>query len=293
VKIGHYIQLLVWKYFPIARPHKLKIKGKLLISFNTSISLEGKSQLIIDGDADFTNSNILLHNSTFKSGKIACDNSSITLNESDVELGDRVHIKRSVVNFEKSTLKAHDNFRLNGFELNANGSKLKIGNYFMGEAKLNHTPYLNLMNATFECGDNCRLQAYIGVSSGILKMGSHSFINHGTHLSCLQNITVGNHVMISYNCIIFDNNSHHTNYLKRRQEIANGFPNGTIQNEGEKPTIAPIIIEDDVWIGIASTVLKGVCIQSKSIVSSGTTVTKNVAENTMVYGFPNTYQTIT
>ncbi|MBC8770466.1 acyltransferase [Arenibacter sp. BSSL-BM3] len=58
-------------------------------------------------------------------------------------------------------------------------------------------------------------------------------------------------------------------------------------NERRKaPKSNPIIIEDNVWIGMNSLVLKGVCIGKNSIVAAHSVVTKNVPENVLVGGNP-------
>lgn len=48
----------------------------------------------------------------------------------------------------------------------------------------------------------------------------------------------------------------------------------------------PIVIEDNVWIGINSTILQGVTIGKNAIVAAGSVVTKDVAPNTVVGGNP-------
>ncbi len=49
---------------------------------------------------------------------------------------------------------------------------------------------------------------------------------------------------------------------------------------------APIVIEDDVWIGFRAVVLAGVTIGRGSIVGSGAVVTKDVAPYSVVGGVP-------
>lgn len=48
----------------------------------------------------------------------------------------------------------------------------------------------------------------------------------------------------------------------------------------------PVVIEDDVWIGANSTILKGVTIGEGSVVAAGSVVTKNVPAYTIVGGVP-------
>ena len=49
---------------------------------------------------------------------------------------------------------------------------------------------------------------------------------------------------------------------------------------------SPIIIEDDVWIGFKSSILKGVTIGRGAIVAAGSVVTKAVPEYSLVAGNP-------
>lgn len=50
---------------------------------------------------------------------------------------------------------------------------------------------------------------------------------------------------------------------------------------------APIVIEDDVWVGAAAVVLPGVTIGRGSIVGAGAVVTKDVPADTIVGGVPS------
>jgi acetyltransferase-like isoleucine patch superfamily enzyme len=49
---------------------------------------------------------------------------------------------------------------------------------------------------------------------------------------------------------------------------------------------SPVVIEDDVWLGFNSTVLKGVKIGKGSIVAACSVVTKDVPPNVIVAGNP-------
>lgn len=50
--------------------------------------------------------------------------------------------------------------------------------------------------------------------------------------------------------------------------------------------VAPIVIEDGVWIGVKAVILLGVVIGKNAIVSAGTVVDRNVAPYTLVRGNP-------
>nr|WP_302897283.1 DapH/DapD/GlmU-related protein [Mesorhizobium sp. LMG 17147] len=49
---------------------------------------------------------------------------------------------------------------------------------------------------------------------------------------------------------------------------------------------APIIIEDDVWLGEGVTILKGVTIGARSVIAAGSVVTKNIGSDTLAGGMP-------
>ena len=49
---------------------------------------------------------------------------------------------------------------------------------------------------------------------------------------------------------------------------------------------APIIIKDNVWIGMSAIILKGVTVGEGAIVAAGSVVTKDVPPHTIVAGVP-------
>ena len=48
----------------------------------------------------------------------------------------------------------------------------------------------------------------------------------------------------------------------------------------------PVKIEDNVWVGMNVTILKGVTIGGNSITGACSVVTKDIPENTMAFGVP-------
>ena len=86
-------------------------------------------------------------------------------------------------------------------------------------------------------------------------------------------LTVGNNVKIGGGVLLIDTDCHPVDYSVRR-----------ISNEGT--CSAPIIIEDDVWIGAQSIVLKGVTIGARSIIGAGSVVTKSIPSDCIAAGNP-------
>ena len=86
-------------------------------------------------------------------------------------------------------------------------------------------------------------------------------------------LTIGNNVKIGACVLLIDTDTHPMDYEIRRTS-----------NKGTKS--APIVIEDDVWIGAHSIVLKGVTIGARSIIGAGSVVTKDVPSDCVAAGNP-------
>ena len=108
----------------------------------------------------------------------------------------------------------------------------------------------------------------------------------GISSACLwakERITIGNDVNIGGDCIIIDHDAHPLHYLQRRSAFVN-----EVGLESYRRTIlsAPIVIEDDVWIGARSIILKGVHIGARSIIAAGSVVTKDIPSDVIAGGNP-------
>ena len=91
--------------------------------------------------------------------------------------------------------------------------------------------------------------------------------------------------MISHNVNIADTNSHEIDALERHTSFKEIMQEG---KHPDYPTVKtkPIIIEDDVWIGFNSIILKGVTIGKGAIIAAGSVVTKDIPPFSMVAGNP-------
>ena len=127
--------------------------------------------------------------------------------------------------------------------------------------------------ATMNCGNV--FYAHTGVSMLYPKnivIGENVSINRFTVITAKDKVTIGNNVLIGSNVII---NSGNHNFSKV------DIP---INQQGH--TIAPIMIEDDVWIGSNVCVLAGVTIGKGSVIGAGAVVTKNVEPYSVMGGVP-------
>lgn len=108
---------------------------------------------------------------------------------------------------------------------------------------------------------------FLSVNKGAkLEIGSGR-TNRDVDITCFNSIKIGNNVLISKGVMIRDSDNH------------------TVLKEGYRQS-KPIVIGNNVWIGMRAVILKGVTIGDGAIVAAGAVVTKNVPANTVVGGVP-------
>lgn len=125
---------------------------------------------------------------------------------------------------------------------------------------------------------------------GCIYAYKNSIINIGDNVgissACLwskEKIQIGNNVKIGGDCILMDTDAHSLDFNIRnsRQTNKKGEFIDTILANSK-----PIIIEDDVLIGTRCIVLKGVTIGARSIIGSGSIVTKDIPNDCIAAGNP-------
>lgn len=112
-----------------------------------------------------------------------------------------------------------------------------------------------------------KVQLYTG-EAGELAIGDDCFVNNGSTLSASCSIRVGNRVNIAPHCTVIDNDFH------------------GVAERDTAPAMAPIVLEDDVWLGTGVIVLKGVTIGRGSVIASGSVVTRDVPPGVLAGGVP-------
>lgn len=128
-------------------------------------------------------------------------------------------------------------------------------------------------------------------NEGYITIGDHSYVGGGTFIS-RSSITIGNNVTIAWGGTVYDHDSHSLDFMERRKDIddeLSDIRNGRnfIQNKDwSNVKSKPIVIKDDVWIGMNVIILKGVTIGEGAIVGAGSVVTKDVPSWTVVAGNP-------
>ncbi|MBL8131242.1 MAG: acetyltransferase [Anaerolineae bacterium] len=112
---------------------------------------------------------------------------------------------------------------------------------------------------TREAGAALTIGEYVGITGGAVV--------------CAQRVSIGSHVMIGANSIICDTDFHPLDAAVRRERPLDA-------------ATAPVIIEDDVFIGMGCLILKGVTIGRGSVIGAGSVVTRDVPAGVIAAGSP-------
>jgi acetyltransferase-like isoleucine patch superfamily enzyme len=108
---------------------------------------------------------------------------------------------------------------------------------------------------------------------GQIIIGDYSSLGDNSRIVSGQKITIGSRVMIAHNVNIFDNNSHPKDASLRHKDFIANYSSGMKEYDLQSKEI---VIEDDVWIGFNTTILKGVRIGRGAIIGAGALVTSDV-----------------
>ncbi len=104
-------------------------------------------------------------------------------------------------------------------------------------------------------------------------IGDHSGMSGGV-IYAARSVRIGRHVTIGANTCIYDTDFHPLDFAKRREM------------NPDDAMIAPIVIEDDVWIGGHVIILKGVTIGQAAVIGAGSVVTRDIPAFTVWAGNP-------
>jgi acetyltransferase-like isoleucine patch superfamily enzyme len=137
-------------------------------------------------------------------------------------------------------------------------------------------------------GAKCSVHGHILVmpQGGRVVIGEKCLVGPGSRVWSARSIDIGRYVMISHNVNIHDNISHSLSWSERRTEIDQVYPGLNLMAHGFDLKAAPIVIEDDVWIGYGASVMKGVRIGRGAVIGAGAMVTQDVAPFSVVIGNP-------
>ena len=108
----------------------------------------------------------------------------------------------------------------------------------------------------------------VSLEEGHLEIGNNVFINYGSSLVAAAHVRVGDDCLIGTHVMVMDCDFHR------------------VEDKAWDTTGEPVIIEDRVWLGNRSIVLKGVTIGHDAVVAAGAVVVKDVPPRSVVAGNP-------
>lgn len=108
---------------------------------------------------------------------------------------------------------------------------------------------------------------YFDSPAAVVDIGDHTYLNHGTTLHCRRSITIGRRCAIAWGVNITDSDHH-------------------VIEAGAVPYDQPVVIGDDVWVGLGAIILKGVTIGDGAVIAAGAVVTRDVPAQALVAGCP-------
>ena len=123
-------------------------------------------------------------------------------------------------------------------------------------------------------GDNVSVQENVLVNAnrGHVVIGNDSWLGPATIVYGNGGVEIGSDVMIASHCAI--------------NTVSHNFANTDTPMNKQGVNCAPVVIEDDVWIGTAAVILQGVRIGHGSIIGAGAVVTKDIPPYSIALGVP-------
>lgn len=117
-----------------------------------------------------------------------------------------------------------------------------------------------------------------------LAIGDHCVIVGATFM-CADSISIGSRCVLSYNVTVADSDFHPTDPEARLRDAVANAPFG---DRSQRPQIVsqPVVIEDDVWVGIGAIILKGVHIGRGARILAGAVVTSDLPAGAHAAGNP-------
>lgn len=153
------------------------------------------------------------------------------------------------------------------------------GCFFAGFDRLIGSKYIEIANNT-KIGRHATLTAWDKIR-GIpykpsIQIGARCNIGESCHITCINQITIGNNVLTGRWVTITDNSHGETTF--------NDMQLPPLQRKVYSK--GPVVIEDNVWIGDKATILPGVTIGEGSVIAANAVVTKNVPSFSVFAGNP-------
>jgi acetyltransferase-like isoleucine patch superfamily enzyme len=142
----------------------------------------------------------------------------------------------------------------------------------------------------FSMGDNCLIGSDSKILVPVFETGDYVTLHNHALVNGFKPVRIGHNSWIGQNCILNANEK-----ITIGNNVGGGIYSsiwthgfyGELLEGCNVYKVAPVVIEDDVWIlGAYNVIFPGTRLGRKSIIMTGSVVTKNVAANSCVSGNP-------
>jgi acetyltransferase-like isoleucine patch superfamily enzyme len=166
-------------------------------------------------------------------------------------------------------------------------SNVRIGSDCWLERRDSFARFRSRQNPGLILGDRVRIFTWTTFNiepTGVVEIGDNTTLVGAIFMGA-KRITLGRNVIVSYHVTIADSDFHPLDPERRIQDAIANSPHG---DRSQRPAIVsrPVVIEDDVWIGIGAIILKGVRIGRGARINAGSVVTCDVPASVCVSGNP-------
>ncbi|HEY5913333.1 MAG TPA: acyltransferase [Verrucomicrobiae bacterium] len=161
-----------------------------------------------------------------------------------------------------------------------------VGDYSVLKGDQSFNRFRSKLDAALLIGSHCTMDGvhFALGEAARTQIGSFCYFTNAI-LLCEKELRIGSYVVIGWNATIADSDFHPISPAARIRDAMACSP----ANKGlPRPEIhmAPVTIEDGVWIGPNATILKGVRIGEGAFIEAGALVTRTVPPRVRVLGNP-------
>ena len=133
--------------------------------------------------------------------------------------------------------------------------------------------YIFLKNVAKNVGKNVSIHPNVFLLNvHNLSLGNNISIHPMCYIDATGGIYIGNNISIAHSSTIISSN--HT------------WDDLTIPIKYNKEKLAPVVLDDDIWIGCGVRILAGIKISRRSVLAAGAVLTSNVEEFSLMGGVP-------